>query len=134
MPVEIYPEGYPCLIEPSVKIHGTVHVCAGSFIRGEVEIGDGTQISHCCTIISNTHGLSRWQRIVDQPTTHRKITIGEDVLIGAGVTILGGAKIGDGAVIGAGSVVMENAVVGPYQIWSGVPARFLRIRPSGGDE
>lgn len=132
MPVEVYPEGYPCLIEPSVKIHGTVHVCAGSFIRGEVEIGDGTQVSHGCVIISNTHGLSRWRRIVDQPTTHRPIVIGEDVLIGAGVVILGGAMVGNGAVIGAGSVVMEGATIPAYQIWSGVPARFLRIRP--GDE
>ena len=129
MPVEVYPEGYPCLIEPSVKIHGTVHVCAGSFIRGEVEIGDGTQISHCCTIISNTHGLSRGLRIIDQPTIHRRIFIGEDVLVGAGVVILGGATIGDGAVVGAGSVVMEGATIPAYQIWSGVPARFLRIRP-----
>lgn len=38
----------------------------------------------------------------------------------------GGVTIGDGAVIGAGSVVTKD--VGPYEIWAGNPARFIRKR------
>lgn len=34
--------------------------------------------------------------------------------------------IGDGAVIRAGSVVTKD--VGPYEIWAGNPARFIRKR------
>ena len=34
--------------------------------------------------------------------------------------------IGDGAVIGGGSVVTKD--VGPYEIWAGNPARFIRKR------
>lgn len=34
--------------------------------------------------------------------------------------------IGDGAVIGAGSIVTKD--VGPYEIWAGNPARFIRKR------
>lgn len=52
--------------------------------------------------------------------------IGNDVWIGVRATILSGLTIGDGAVIGGGSVVTKN--VGPYEIWAGNPARFIRKR------
>ena len=54
------------------------------------------------------------------------IVIGNDVWIGERATILSGLTIGDGAVIGGGSVVTKN--VGPYEIWAGNPARFIRKR------
>lgn len=38
----------------------------------------------------------------------------------------GGVTIGNGAVIGAGSVVTKD--VGPYEIWAGNPARYIRKR------
>lgn len=55
-----------------------------------------------------------------------KTTVGNDVWIGERATILSGLTIGDGAVIGGGSVVTKN--IGPYEIWAGNPARFIRKR------
>lgn len=52
--------------------------------------------------------------------------IGNDVWIGANVMVKAGVKIGDGAVIGMGSVVTKD--IGPYEIWAGSPARFIRKR------
>lgn len=52
--------------------------------------------------------------------------VGNDVWIGERATVLSGLTIGDGAVIGGGSVVTKN--VGPYEIWAGNPARFIRKR------
>ena len=37
-----------------------------------------------------------------------------------------GTTIADGAVVGAGSVVTKD--IGPYEIWAGNPARFIRKR------
>lgn len=37
-----------------------------------------------------------------------------------------GGTIADGAVIGAGSIVTKD--VGPYEIWAGNPAKFMRKR------
>ena len=57
---------------------------------------------------------------------HTKTTIGNDVWLGIRTIVRGGVSIADGAVIGAGSVVTKD--VGPYEIWAGNPARFIRKR------
>ena len=57
---------------------------------------------------------------------HTQTKIGNDVWLGIRTIILVGVTIGDGAVIGAGSIVTKD--VGPYEIWAGNPARFIRKR------
>lgn len=57
---------------------------------------------------------------------HTKTKIGNDVWLGVRTVVLGGVSISDGAVIGAGSIVTKD--VGPYEIWAGNPARFIRKR------
>lgn len=57
---------------------------------------------------------------------YRETVIGNDVWIGAKCCIKGGIKIGDGAIIGMGSVLLKD--VGPYEIWAGNPAHFIRKR------
>lgn len=52
--------------------------------------------------------------------------IGDDVWIGAGVIVLRGAIIGQGAVLAAGALV--KGVVPEYEIWAGVPAKFIKKR------
>ena len=46
--------------------------------------------------------------------------------MGANAVIQMGSKIGDHCVIGAGAVVLEDAVVPPYSLVAGVPARIVR--------
>ena len=50
--------------------------------------------------------------------------IGSHVFIGVDTVICKPVTIGDGAVIGAGSVVTKN--IPPYELWAGVPARFIK--------
>jgi acetyltransferase-like isoleucine patch superfamily enzyme len=59
---------------------------------------------------------------------YHRTTIGNDVWIGTHSLIKAGITIGDGAVIGMGSVVTKD--VGPYEIWAGNPARFIKKRYS----
>lgn len=58
--------------------------------------------------------------------TKGNVTIGNDVWIANDVMILSGVTIGDGAVIAAGAVVTRD--VPPYEIFGGVPARFIKYR------
>ena len=52
--------------------------------------------------------------------------IGSDVWLGAESLIMPGVKIADGAVIAARAVVTKD--IGPYEIWGGNPARFIKKR------
>jgi len=58
--------------------------------------------------------------------TLEKIEIGNDVWVCVPSIVRSGVKIADGAVVGAGSVVTKD--IGPYEIWAGCPARFIRKR------
>lgn len=55
-------------------------------------------------------------------------TIGNDVWIGDEAMFLGGATVADGCVIGARSLVPPNAVLEPYGVYVGHPARLIRFR------
>lgn len=52
--------------------------------------------------------------------------IEDGVWIGANVVVLRGVRIGEGAIIGAGAVV--NKDIPPFEIWGGVPAKFIKKR------
>ena len=58
------------------------------------------------------------------PGLTQPIKIGDGCWLGARVTVLGGVEIGAGCVIAAGALV--NKDVPPNELWSGVPARFIR--------
>lgn len=52
--------------------------------------------------------------------------IGNDVWVGNNCLIKGGVIIETGAILGMGSVLTKN--IGPYEIWAGNPAEFIRYR------
>lgn len=52
--------------------------------------------------------------------------IGNDVWLGAESLIMPGIEIADGAVVAARAVVTKN--IGPYEIWGGNPAKFIKKR------
>lgn len=116
-----------------------------TFISADVIIGDysyvnaNSRLQHCdvgkyCSISSNVN-INPYNHNMKELTTHpvgdvdrkiKRVVIGNDVLISLNVTILESVQIGDGAVIGAGAVVTHD--VGKYEIWGGVPAKFIRYR------
>ena len=57
--------------------------------------------------------------------------IGNDVWLGFESLIMPGIKIADGAVIAARAVVTKD--IGPYEIWGGNPAKFIKKRFSEPD-
>jgi len=57
---------------------------------------------------------------------YKETTIGNDVFIAPETIIKTGVHIADGAVIGAGAVVVKD--IGPYEVWAGNPARFIKKR------
>lgn len=114
-------------------------------IAADVVIGDYTYVNrnssleNCdigkfCSISSGVY-VSPYNHNLNGITTHPigdykrnklRTRIGNDVLISLNTIVLEGVQIGDGAVIGAGAVVTHD--VGPYEVWGGIPARFIHYR------
>jgi len=70
-------------------------------------------------------------KILGHPSTNGNVKIGNDVWIGKSVTIMSGITVDNGAIIGANAVVTKN--IGPYEIWGGNPAKFIKKRFSDED-
>ena len=93
-----------------------------------IRIGAHASIGAYSYFISGNHRYdTREIPIHAQGYAGAPIQVEEDAWISTHVVILPGVRIGRGAIIGAGSVVTKN--VGPYEIWAGTPARFLKLRP-----
>jgi acetyltransferase-like isoleucine patch superfamily enzyme len=65
--------------------------------------------------------FAEYHRPIDEITT-----MDNDVWIGQYVMKKQGDTIGDGVVVGIGSIVTKD--VGPFEVWVGNPAKFLKKR------
>jgi len=101
--------------------HACEFVCNTKII-----IGNNCLIASNCTLNDTGHEFNRSSNINSQPITSKEISVEDDVWIGTSCVILQGVTIGQGSVIAAGSVV--NKSIPPYEIWAGVPARFIKKR------
>ena len=95
----------------SIRIGNHVNIQDGAVLhtlyeKSTIEIGDYVSIGHNVTI----HGAH----------------IGDYALIGMGSTLLDDAVIGEGAIVAAGALVLKNTLVGAYELWGGVPAKFIK--------
>jgi acetyltransferase-like isoleucine patch superfamily enzyme len=116
--------------EPRLTLGGEAFIGRNSYIGlfQPVSIGSCTIVGAYSYIISASHRYDRRDiPIKHQGFTGSAISIADDVWIGTGVTVLPGVAIGRGAIVAAGSVV--NRDVPEYEIWGGMPARFLKARP-----
>ena len=75
-------------------------------IEKPLHIGNGVTVGHRCIL----HGC----------------TIEDDCLIGMGAIVMNGATIGRGTIIAAGALVLENMVVPPYSLVTGVPGKIKK--------
>jgi acetyltransferase-like isoleucine patch superfamily enzyme len=113
---------------PFLQLGNYVGIGRGCYIaiKDKLEIGDYTRLGPNVTILDQDHMFKKDDLIMNQHAKIEKVSIGKDAWIGANVTILKGINIGDGAIIGANAVVTNN--IPPYEIWGGVPAKFLKNR------
>lgn len=119
---------HPYDLGPALEIGDNVFIgCNVEFnINTVVAIGDCCLIASGCVFSDVGHKFDGLIPIIRQPTGGRPINIGNDVWIGTRCIVLGGVTIGKGAVVAAGALV--NKSIPAYEVWGGVPARFIKKR------
>ena len=91
----------------------------------KIDILEETYIGGGCEIYdTDFHSLSSEKRRNDKNLPGGSILIGPRAFIGGFCTILKNVTIGEGAVVGANSLVTKD--VPSFEIWAGVPAKFIR--------
>jgi len=116
--------------DPKLRIGRQVFIGRNTYIgvHQPITIGNHALIGAYCYIISGTHSFATRERpISDQEFIGKRIDIGADVWLGTHVVVLHGVTIGTGSVVAAGSLV--NRDIPEYEVWGGMPAKFLKRRP-----
>lgn len=129
-------------IDPFTLLSATGGVSLGSHVHigahctliggGGIEVDDFAGISHGARLFSASDDFGG--TALTGPTVPDEfrnvecapIQIGGHAVIGSGAVLLPGIKLGEGAIIGALSLARIN--VPAWEIWAGVPARYLRDR------
>jgi acetyltransferase-like isoleucine patch superfamily enzyme len=117
--------------EGSIAIGDYTNISANCSLLSETEISLGRYCflaGHCYLVAGGNHSFDDITRpIMFQPSLSRGgIRVGDDVWLGAGVIVLDGVSVGRGAVVGAGAVV--NGPLPEYSVAVGSPARVIRDR------
>lgn len=86
----------------------------------DIFIGKGTTITDGCILLSHFYDVTN---LKEHAYFRGQIHIGRNCYIGSNTIFTKPITVGDGAVIGAGSIVSKD--IPPYQVWAGVPARFI---------
>lgn len=115
---------------PEVTLGSRVYFGRNVFLGAyqPVTIGHDTMIGAYTYFASGNHRFDRRDLPMNrQGYSGAPIVVEADVWIGTHVVLLAGAHVERGAIVAAGSVV--NGRIPAYEIWGGVPARFLKHRP-----
>ncbi|KAF1778646.1 Trimeric LpxA-like [Phytophthora cactorum] len=119
----------------SPKFEEGVFVAPNASVIGDVKVGKGSSIWYNATDQAVVHVAKIHKDIptkigsnvtVGPAAIVHACTIQDHCIIGTGAQVLDGAVVGAKSIITAGSIVTKGKQVPSGQLWSGVPARYLR--------
>jgi len=111
-------------------------VLTGCDVAAAARIGPGLRLYHPTGVVIGPDVVIGANCTVQQHATlgyggSGSPKVHDDVVIGPGAVVMGALTIGRGARVGANAVVTKD--IAPYELWAGVPARFLRRMPAPGE-
>lgn len=127
-----------CFVAPSADVIGRVTLEAHASVwfqavlradNDAIKVGEGSNIQDGVVIhVDPGRPCTIGNRCV---IGHRAVlhgcTLGDEVLVGIGAIVLNGAYLPSGCLIGAGALVPENKRLEPGCLYTGVPARKVRM-------
>jgi len=127
--LDIPEERYATVIHPSCAISGDTVVGAGTVLLAGVVATANVRIDAHVAVMPQvvfTHDdvVARFSTFGSGVRLAGGVGVGTGAYVGAGAMVREGGSIGDWALVGVGAVVLGD--VPSYQVWAGVPARYLR--------
>lgn len=112
-----------------VHIASFVHINIGG---GEVIFEEGSAASSGAKIIGGSALIEGESMSAKAPKEKQQIkrnrtVIGKNAAVLTNATVLPGVTVGEGAVVAAGAVATKD--IPPYEVWAGVPAKKIGVRP-----
>lgn len=89
-----------------------------------INIGTGCKISHNVRVYTQSDIADYDFSLGDPPKKGGDVNFEDYCWVGANVFINPGVSLGKNSIVGANSVVTND--VPPFEIWGGVPAKFIR--------
>jgi maltose O-acetyltransferase len=89
-----------------------------------IKIGTSCRISHNVRVYTQSDIADYDFSLENPPKKNGDVNFGDYCWVGANVFINPGITIGENAIVGANSVVTKD--IPPFEIWGGVPAKFIR--------
>ena len=129
----------------SPKIHPDAFVSEFAYVIGDVEIGEGSSIWPGAIVRGDTGKITIGRQTCIQDNSvvhgdadvtigdnvvigHRVLchakTVGDRVLVGNGATVNDGVEIGEDCLLASGTMVVDNMVIPPRSIVTGLPGRI----------
>jgi carbonic anhydrase/acetyltransferase-like protein (isoleucine patch superfamily) len=133
------------------RIHPEAWIAPTAVVIGDVEIGAESSVWYHCVLRGDTNIMRIGARtnIQDGSILHlnagaEPLLIGDDVTIGhacivhactlmnrafvgMGATVLDRAVIEEGGMLGAGALLTPGKRIGPNELWTGSPAKLVRV-------
>ena len=136
--------GTGCVIGSHCEVGPFAHLRVGTVLEDGAEIGNfveakktrmgaGAKAKHLTylgdAVVGAKANIGAGTITANYDGVHKHETkIGARAFIGSGSVIVAPSQIGDDAMTGAGAIVTRGSVVGPAEVWVGVPARKLKQR------
>lgn len=129
-----------CFVGECTKISKDLRAAPYSFIGDNCRIGPRVSIGKYSMLAPEVAvvGADHVFRAAGVPTIFSgrpelpQTIIGDDVWLGFRSIVMAGVCIGDGAIVAAGAILTKD--VPAFEIWGGVPARFIARRFISEDE
>ncbi len=111
------------LIDADVEIGEGAQIMKGTIINARAKIGRQC-ILNTRSVVEHHDQLGEGVEIAPGAVLCGRVEVGNYSWVAAHATVLPRLKIGENTIIGAGAVVVKDVPAG--EIWTGVPAKFLK--------
>ena len=117
-------------VHPLAYVAGNSVLGPGTLVMPHASIASGTRIGRCCLIaynvlIGHNDVIGDYCDVASQACVGSYLKIGRGVHIGLNSTIRENLTLGDCCALGMGAALLND--MKDYEIWAGVPAKFLRM-------